>query len=612
MNDLEWMFRRAERERRARKEAESILEDKSRQLFDAYRELSDREEKTRAILEAISDGILTYGADGRIQSANRAAREMFGYPAERFPNLCIGQLFPSIPEDTFLFPQPSRTRPNLDEMLARHADHGDFPVECKVSLVSDRGNDIFIATVENISERKQAQDQIKHLAYFDPLTKLPNRTQFEDRLAFALDQARRHGDTLAVMFLDLDRFKRINDTLGHCTGDQLLRQVSERLRRAVRSTDLVMAPMGQTGHDTLLARLGGDEFTLLMSRIRRDSDVPRVAQRILETLRQPLHLDGMELVISTSIGVALFPGDGDDLGTLLRNADTAMYQAKESGRDRVVFYASTMNASALSLLNLEAALRRALQQEQLVVHYQPKYNLASRAMVGLEALIRWRHPERGLLCPGEFLPAATSSGLLGPMSDWVLRRVCLQLREWADRGLRPLQVSVNISNQQFHSGSLVDTVTRALAETGIDPRWLELELTENIVMEDAQMAQAMLKELKDLGLSLSIDDFGTGYSSMNHLKRLPVDKLKIDRSFIKDIATDVEDRAIAHAIIALAHSLNLSVIAEGVENEEQLRLLALAGCDEVQGYYFNRARSPEDLALELAGPVGDERRTGSG
>lgn len=594
MSELELLQRRAERERRARKAAESILEDKSRQLFDAYQTLSEREEKTRAILEAISDGILTYGADGGIQSANRAARDIFGYRAETLVALSMGQLFPHLRAAEALYPSVNPPRASALETVARHADGSDVPVEFKVSLVSDHGGEIYIATVVDISARKQAQDQIKHLAYFDVLTELPNRVQFEDRLSLDLDQARRHGDTLAVMFLDLDRFKRINDTLGHAVGDELLKQVAERLRHAVRSTDLVGQPGGELG-EMLLARLGGDEFTLLLSRIRGDNDVPRLAQRILETLRHPFHIGGMELVISTSIGVALYPGDGDDIGTLLRNADTAMYQAKEQGRDRVMFYATTMNATALNLLNMEADLRRALQLDQLEVHYQPKYLLAGRAMVGLEALVRWRHPERGLLLPGEFLPAATGAGLLGPLSDWVLERVCRQLKSWSGDGRAPLQVSVNVSNQQFHSGELVRTVARVLAETDIDARWLELELTENIVMGDVLMAKTMLGELKALGVSLSIDDFGTGYSSMSYLKRLPVDKLKIDRSFVDEIATDPEDRAIARAIIALGHSLNLRVIAEGVETEEQLLLLEQAGCDEVQGFYFSRALPPEAL-----------------
>lgn len=599
MSELESLKRRAERERRARKEAERLLEDKSRQLFATNQQLAAREAKTRSILEAVSDGVVTYSASGVIQSANRVALELFGCQSAILPETSIEQLFPSPDLHCNLYPQAVNLHPPCQEVHALHREGWSFPVELKVKLISNSDDQIFIATIADIRERQYAQKQIEQLAYFDRLTDLPNRTLFEDRILMSIENAQRHQERFAVMFLDLDRFKRINDTLGHAVGDRLLKQVAGRLRHSLRGTDSV----GQVSADEyapLLARLGGDEFTLLLSRVRHDTDVARLGQRILSYLRAPIHIDGHELVVSGSIGVALYPEDGSNSISLLRNADTAMYQAKQKGRDKVVFYTASMNASALKMLTLESDLRTALAEEQLVVHYQPKYIIKDHQLIGLEALVRWQHPQRGLLQPGEFLPMAEESGLIGPLSDWVLQKVCRQIRLWREVGYQPVQVSVNVSNQQFHGGQLIAVVTDALAETGIDPHYLELELTENIVMADVHVAMELLDALKSMGVSLSIDDFGTGYSSMSYLKRLPVDKLKIDRSFVRDIYTDPEDKAIARAIIALGHSLNLTVIAEGVEIQEQLDQLQQEECDQVQGFLFGRPVATAEIESQLS------------
>ncbi|MEW7973625.1 MAG: EAL domain-containing protein [Candidatus Thiodiazotropha endolucinida] len=585
MTDQARLDRRTERERLARKEAESLLEIKSRELYEVNQALAEKEANTRSILEAISDGILTYTPDGIIQTSNRAARELFQTEGESLEGCSISKLFP----DAGFIGVSVEPHTNITQVVTgRRSDTDSFPCEVKLSSMALGGVWVPIITVRDITQQKLAQEQIRRLAYYDSLSGLPNRTLFQDRSVMAMNSASRHQELAALMFLDLDRFKRINDTLGHGTGDLLLRQISERLKSIVRCYDSVAA-VDNEEYGPVLARLGGDEFTLLFQRIRNSNDVARKGQRILEGLRRPIVIKGRQMVITASIGIALFPEDGEDFEMLLRNADTAMYQAKKTGRDQAMFYSTSMNKEALRVLGLEQDLHQALAQGEFEVHYQPKISIKTRRLVGAEALIRWRHPQRGLISPGEFLPVAEDTGQIGPISDWVLIQVCQQIRQWLDKGLKPVQISVNISNQQFNSGRLLDTVRQVLAETGLESRYLELELTESIVMENAQQAVETLNQFREIGISLSIDDFGTGYSSMSYLKRLSVDKLKIDRSFIRDIASGSEEEAIIRAIIALAQSLRLRVIAEGVETEEQMRHLQQEGCDEVQGFLFSPA-----------------------
>ncbi len=441
----------------------------------------------------------------------------------------------------------------------------------------------------DITERKRAEETVRSLAYHDTLTGLPNRLLFQDRLTLAVAQAHRHHKGLAVLFLDVDRFKVINDSLGHSVGDRLIREVAGRLRSCVREGDTV-------------ARLGGDEFTLLLPDAGHAVDAAKIAKKVLEVIRTAFEIDRRELFVTCSIGISLYPDDGRDAETLVKNADAAMYRAKEQGRDLYQLYTPALNATALERLALESSLRKALAHDELLLHYQPILDVATDRIHGLEALLRWRHPELGLVSPAEFIPLAEVTGLILNIGPWVLRTACAQARAWQLRqpGLR---IAVNLSARQFQESGLVGHVTEALAETGLEPRCLQLEITESSAMQNAQAAIQTLRELKALGVGLSIDDFGTGYSSLSYLKRFPIDTLKIDQSFIRDIETDPDDAAIASAIIALAHTLKLEVVAEGVETPGQLEFLARHGCDLTQGYLFSRPVPTAECAERLAAPV---------
>jgi diguanylate cyclase (GGDEF)-like protein len=439
----------------------------------------------------------------------------------------------------------------------------------------------------DITERKRAEEQIRSLAYKDSLTGLPNRLLFGDRLRVAVAQAHRVGQRLAVLFLDLDRLKVINDSLGHSVGDRMIAEVGQRLRTCVREGDTV-------------ARLGGDEFTLLLPGITQVVDAAKVAEKVLEVLRAPVHVDGRELFVTASLGISVYPEDGRDAETLLKNADTAMYRAKDQGRDHYQLYTSAMNATALERLALESSLRKALAQDELVLYYQPVLDLASGRVHGVESLLRWRHPEMGLVSPAEFVPLAELTGLILPMGPWTLRTACRQAQAWRRQLSSDLTVAVNLSARQFQQPDLAGQVAAALEEAGLQPRLLELEITESNAMHHAESTIRTLRELKSLGVRLSIDDFGTGYSSLSYLKRFPIDTLKIDQSFIRDISTDPDDAAIATAVIAMARTLELDVVAEGVETEEQLQFLADHGCDRIQGYVFSPAVSAERCGEVLA------------
>ncbi len=383
------------------------------------------------------------------------------------------------------------------------------------------------------------------------------------------------------MFLDLDRFKVVNDTVGHAGGDQLLQSVGEHLTKVLREVDTV-------------ARAGGDEFALLVPGISRVEDAVEVAQRVLGSLREPRWIAGHEFHVTTSIGIAVYPGDGGDAETLLRNADTAMYRAKEQGRDTYQIFAPSMNANIVEQAVLENDLRYALGRDEFVVHYQPQLVIETSQIVGIEALVRWRHQGRGLVYPDDFIPLAEDTGLIVPLGEWVLRTACAQNKAWQEAGLPPVRMAVNLSARQFQP-SLTDLVARVLRDTGLEPKWLELEITEGIAMRDLDFTVTMLRSLRDMGVTISIDDFGTGYSSLGYLKRFPIDAVKIDRSFVRDTPADADDAAIVTAIIGLAQSLNLRVIAEGVESHEQLSFLKERQCHEMQGYLFGRPVPPEDF-----------------
>lgn len=424
--------------------------------------------------------------------------------------------------------------------------------------------------------------EIEHLAYHDALTGLPNRPLFMDRLIVALAQASRGHQRLAVFFLDLDRFKDINDSLGHTVGDTLLKAVAERIRRCVREGDTV-------------ARFGGDEFTLMIPKIETVEDAAKIAQKIIETLKIPFFVNDREMFVTTSLGVSLFPTDGTDPETLVRNADTAMYRAKDQGRDNYQLYAPAMNARALERLALENLLRKAISQNELVLFYQPQIDVATRSIVGVEALIRWRHPELGLLAPAHFISLAETSGLIVPIGEWIVRTACKQIKVWQRKFDHDITVAVNLSARQFQQPDLIEMIRSALDETGLDPSSLEIEITESNAMQNAENTTYILRELKNLGVLISMDDFGTGYSSLNYLKRFPIDILKLDQMFVKDAATDPNDAAIVSAVIRLAHELRLKVVAEGVEQENQLDFLARQGCDIIQGFYFSAPLPIEQL-----------------
>jgi diguanylate cyclase (GGDEF)-like protein/PAS domain S-box-containing protein len=439
----------------------------------------------------------------------------------------------------------------------------------------------------DVTERKRAEEQIKELAYHDALTGLPNRLLFNDRLAVAVAQAHRSSSRLAVLFLDLDRFKVINDSLGHSLGDRLLQEVGRRLQAGIREGDTV-------------ARLGGDEFILLLPGIGRAEDAAKVAEKILDMTKFPVRLEDRELFVTASIGISLYPDDGLDVDSLIKNADTAMYRAKEQGRDNYQLYTHAMNETAVERLALESSLRKALPGGQLVLHYQPLLDLGTGRVHGVEALLRWNHPERGLVAPSEFLSLAEITSLIVPMGPWTLRTACAQARAWQEEGHPALTVAVNLSARQFQQPDLVLQVRRALDETGLPPSSLDLEVTETHAMQNAEATIMTLRELKRIGVRISIDDFGIGYSSLSYLKRLPIDTLKIDQSFVRDITTDPDDAAIATAVIALAHTLKLRVVAEGVETQEQLEFLSARHCDRMQGYLFSRPLTAEECGAFLA------------
>jgi len=480
---------------------------------------------------------------------------------------------------------------NDDQTVALSAVKGgaqDYLVKSRLD------KELLLRSMQYSIERKRYQVQLEHQANYDALTGLPNRNLLHDRLRQAV-YSQRSPRAMAVVFIDLDHFKFVNDSLGHGVGDKLLRGMAERLRGVLREGDTV-------------ARLGGDEFVVILNDQSSEEVIFRAMQRIAQEVSQPMMIDGKELYVTCSAGISLYPQDGGDVDTLLKNADAAMYRAKDAGRNNFQFFTSEMNERINERLSLENALRRALERNEFLLHYQQKIDLRSGALTGAEALVRWAHPELGLLRPERFIPLAEETGLIVKIGEWVMREACRQTRAWLDQGLNPGLVSVNLSARQFRQEGLVRSFSRILEETRIDSRHLEIELTESMVMHNVTTAIATLHGLKSLGLALSVDDFGTGYSSLAYLKDLPIDTLKIDRSFVRAIGTSEasgagaasEEGVIAQAIISLGHALHLKVIAEGVETERQVSFLRRHGCDEVQGFFYGEPQAPEDYAKLLA------------
>lgn len=454
-------------------------------------------------------------------------------------------------------------------------------------LVDQSGHVLSVITLaHDVTDNRRTQERLNFLAYHDALTGLPNRSMLSDRLTAALAQARASDTSVAALLLDLDHFKVINESMGHEVGDRLLQDVAHRLSGC--------APRG-----AMIARFGGDEFGLVLDHLCSEVDALPVAQRILDSFQAPFDVDGREIFLATSIGIAVFPTDGVEIDVLLKNADAAMYHAKGQGRNNFQFYSADLTLRSQARLAAETGLRRAVERREFEVFYQPKVSLETGAVTGVEALLRWHHPQRGLVPPLEFIPVAEDSGLIVPIGEWVLHNACAEIKAWHDRGLPKIRLSVNLSPRQFHSERLVAMVVRAIGETGFDPSLLELEITESVLMDQDVRARMVLEQLKGLGITIALDDFGTGFSSLGYLKRFPIDALKIDRSFVRDVPMDLDDVAIVRAVIGMARSLRLRTVAEGVEQEDQARFLKLEGCEEVQGFFYGKPMPAAEAERQL-------------
>jgi diguanylate cyclase (GGDEF)-like protein/PAS domain S-box-containing protein len=537
------------------------------------------------ILDASSNEIYVIDAQTLyFIQVNQGAQRNLGYTIEELKTLTPLDLKPEFTRESFeaLLTPLRRGEQDLVAFVTTHRrkDGSKYPVEVHLHLSQSEHPPVFVSVIQDITERKSTEERLSYLAYYDSLTGLPNRQQVNDSLYRAMLEAESRERLVAVMFLDLDRFKNINDTLGHDVGDALLKEVAVRLKASLRPGDSI-------------SRLGGDEFILILGNIAHINDVTRVAQKILDQFIPPFRIAGRDLFISPSVGITLYPFDDDNPENLLRNADIAMYRAKELGRNNFQFYTPELNARAARRLELETGLRRALENEEFILHYQPLVNMQTGKITGMEALLRWQHPEFGLIPPMDFIPLAEETGLIVPIGEWVLRTACAQIKTWHATGFPAMHVAVNLSSVQLQQKNFADTVKKALRETGLEPQYLDLELTESLLMHDMEAVEKILKELKALGVLFSLDDFGTGYSSLSYLKRFPIDFLKIDRSFVNDINQDRYGAGIVRAIIVMAHTLGIKVIAEGVESAEQLEFLRKQGCDITQGYFCS-----EPLATE--------------
>ncbi|MEM7764371.1 MAG: EAL domain-containing protein [Pseudomonadota bacterium] len=456
----------------------------------------------------------------------------------------------------------------------------------EVRLVAQM-EDLALAVVRDVTTQKESASKIHQLAYYDVLTGLPNRQLFSSELRQTLEHARRTDQQFALLYIDLDHFKRINDTLGHTTGDELLKMVASRLGRCLRASDSISSDISDNGESNNVARLGGDEFTLIVRDTEAVNNIESVASRIIETLKSPFEFNGHEFVVTPSIGIAIYPIDGEDEESLLKSADVAMYQAKQRGRSGFSFCTETTTVRSLERLDLELELRRAIESDQFELHYQPKVTTTNWTVVGAEALLRWNHPTRGWISPAQMIPIAEDTGLIVPLGRWIIQEACRQVAEWRNHGLPSCPVAVNLSSQQFWQDDIASVVESALGTNNLESEMLELELTEGVLMRDVKQTRDALQILKGIGISLAVDDFGTGYSSLAYLRQFPLDSLKIDRSFVDDLPA-ADAAAICDAIISMASSLNLRVVAEGVENDNQLRYLTQRHCNEIQGYYFSK------------------------
>ncbi|MCK9294752.1 MAG: EAL domain-containing protein [Desulfobulbaceae bacterium] len=494
---------------------------------------------------------------------------------------------------------------------ATELGHGNLNITIDQSSDDEIG-DLARSFMEMSNNLQQSHEQIRRLAYHDFLTGLPNRVMFLDFFKEVVANSQRHHRLCALMFIDLDNFKRINDTLGHNLGDDLLRQLARRLQEIIRKSDFISIAHGDDDPN-MIARLGGDEFTVLLANIRDQNDAATVARRLLLALAEPFKLDSHEVFITISIGITVFPHDATSEEDLIKNADVAMYHAKEKGKNNFQYYSNSMNTEALERLTLEGELRRAVERNEFIVHYQPQVDARTREIVGLEALVRWHHPQKGMIPPNHFIPVAEESGLIVPIGSWVMKSAVRQIRDWLQQGVPVVPISINLSSPQFQSKEIYHIITSILNSTGVPRKYLKVELTESILLKAEEEAINMLHDIKKTGVEICLDDFGTGYSSLNYLKRFPIDVLKIDRSFVMNIMSDPKDAEICSAIIALAKCLNLSVVAEGVERHDQYEFLRDKGCDSIQGFYFYRPMPAGDIEKLLrAGKMAQPAEGGEG
>lgn len=555
--------------------------------------LFEEKERAQVTLNSIGDAVLTTNLPGNVTYLNQVAETMTGWSLENAVGQPLSEVFRIINGTTReVAPNPAQRaiRENrtvglaADSILLRR-DGGEAAIEDSAAPIHDRKGRVAGAVIvfHDVSESRAMALKMAHLAQHDFLTGLPNRSLLTERLSRAIGLARRHGKRVGLMFVDLDYFKHINDSLGHAVGDLLLQRVAERLRTCVRDTDTV-------------CRQGGDEFVILLAEIEQAADAAPIAEKLLAAFAEPCMIAGHELHVSLSLGISIFPDDGQDAGDVMKNADTAMYHAKASGRKNYQFFTAEMNTRAVQRLFIEGNLRRALRQGEFILYYQPKIDIASGRMIGCEALIRWQDPDHGLIHPKQFVSIAEESGLIVPIGAWVLGEACRQVRSWLDSGLPAVPVSVNISAVEFRHNGFLEEVALILKETGMPLDYLELELTESILMHDAKSSAAVLESLKAMGLRLAVDDFGTGYSSLSYLKRFPIDTLKIDRSFVDDVVSDIDDASIVGAMVGMGKALKLRVVAEGVETEAQLNFLRLLHCDEGQGFLLGHPLPADGFA----------------
>jgi diguanylate cyclase (GGDEF)-like protein/PAS domain S-box-containing protein len=560
--------------------------------------LFEEKERAQVTLNSIGDAVVSTDVLGNVTYLNTVAESMTGWSHEEATGRPFEEVFRIIDATTraatrnpmALAIRGNRTVGLTPNCVLVRRDGVEAAIEDSAAPIHDRRGEVTGAVMvfHDVSTARALSLRMSYLAQHDALTDLPNRILLNDRLTEAIALAQRYERQLALLFLDVDRFKHINDSLGHVIGDRLLQSVAQRLTACVRASDTV-------------SRQGGDEFVILLSEVKHARDAAVCAEKILLALRTPHIIDQHELHLSVSIGIVTYPDDGSEGETLLQNADFAMYHAKDSGRDNYQFFKPDMNLRAVERQSLENGLRHALERQEFVLHYQPKMHLATGTIIGVEALIRWLHPQRGLVPPVQFIPIAEESGLIVPIGRWVLREACLQARDWRDAGLAPLRIAINISAVELRAKDFVASVHAVLKETGVQPSCLELELTETFLMQDPKSTAAVLQAIKDMGVKLALDDFGTGYSSLSYLKRFPIDTLKIDRSFVRDLTTDADDASIVSAVISMGKSLHMRVVAEGVETPEQLAFLREHRCPEGQGYYFNRPMAAAELTPLLGG-----------